>query len=343
MGSTHLGVLCGAAASGNFTWTLDNVGKSLVCMIMSGPFLTGYTQTINDYYDREMDAINEPYRPIPSGIFAGNQGPASFSHSLTGVRSPRHERGLDRPRICLASLFDFMNRNQSAETSMVQNLPEDVLERLMCSMGADTAEGTILRPHLALVCKRWQHIIKSPVFWRVIQMNTFDFYSSSELLEALLLCVKNCRSHVPIVRIVQCLPHQNTPKLVYGDGLVLEMFEGEGSGFSAPERELEHWLLSCYEQWGVMPQTAHWANLKWREQSQRFQNALRGKHFRPGDNAKDLLHSALLCMFALGNTIYGMRVPLMLLLGTFCCSGVARGHPLNWLISCMLCLACMAA
>jgi hypothetical protein len=62
------GVLCGAAASGNFTWTLENVGKSLVCMIMSGPFLTGYTQTINDYYDREMDAINEPYRPIPSGL-----------------------------------------------------------------------------------------------------------------------------------------------------------------------------------------------------------------------------------------------------------------------------------
>ena len=27
----------------------------------------GFTQTINDYYDREIDAINEPYRPIPSG------------------------------------------------------------------------------------------------------------------------------------------------------------------------------------------------------------------------------------------------------------------------------------
>ena len=36
-------------------------------MTMSGPFLTGYTQTINDYYDREIDAINEPDRPIPSG------------------------------------------------------------------------------------------------------------------------------------------------------------------------------------------------------------------------------------------------------------------------------------
>ena len=24
-------------------------------------------QTINDWYDRDIDAINEPYRPIPSG------------------------------------------------------------------------------------------------------------------------------------------------------------------------------------------------------------------------------------------------------------------------------------
>jgi chlorophyll synthase len=36
-------------------------------MLMSGPFLTGYTQTVNEYYDREIDAVNEPYRPIPSG------------------------------------------------------------------------------------------------------------------------------------------------------------------------------------------------------------------------------------------------------------------------------------
>ncbi|KAH7366329.1 hypothetical protein KP509_18G073000 [Ceratopteris richardii] len=61
------GVVCGAAASGNFQWTFEDVAKSIVCMIMSGPCLTGYTQTINDWYDREIDAINEPYRPIPSG------------------------------------------------------------------------------------------------------------------------------------------------------------------------------------------------------------------------------------------------------------------------------------
>ena len=66
-GKAVAGVLCGAAASGQFEWTPESVAKSALCMVMSGPLLTGYTQTINDYYDREIDAINEPYRPIPSG------------------------------------------------------------------------------------------------------------------------------------------------------------------------------------------------------------------------------------------------------------------------------------
>ena len=61
------GVLCGAASSGGYIWSLENVCKAALCMLMSGPLLAGYTQTINDYYDREIDAINEPYRPIPSG------------------------------------------------------------------------------------------------------------------------------------------------------------------------------------------------------------------------------------------------------------------------------------
>ncbi|WP_026732961.1 chlorophyll synthase ChlG [Fischerella sp. PCC 9605] len=61
------GVICGAASSGEYTWTLENVLKSLLCMLLAGPIMAGYTQTMNEYYDREIDAINEPYRPIPSG------------------------------------------------------------------------------------------------------------------------------------------------------------------------------------------------------------------------------------------------------------------------------------
>lgn len=64
------GVLCGAASSGHYTWTMPNVLAAIACMTMSGPMLAGYTQTINDFYDRDIDAINEPYRPIPSGAIS---------------------------------------------------------------------------------------------------------------------------------------------------------------------------------------------------------------------------------------------------------------------------------
>lgn len=78
------GVMCGAAASGNYHWMwnpfdpndrnvmlgAEDALKGFVAMILAGPFLTGYTQTINDWYDREIDAINEPYRPIPSGAIS---------------------------------------------------------------------------------------------------------------------------------------------------------------------------------------------------------------------------------------------------------------------------------
>jgi len=81
------GVMCGAAASGNYHWIWNpfdpndrnvllgatDAAKGLVAMILSGPFLTGYTQTINDWYDKEIDAINEPNRPIPSGAISDGE------------------------------------------------------------------------------------------------------------------------------------------------------------------------------------------------------------------------------------------------------------------------------
>ncbi len=64
------GVVCGAASSGNFTWSPENVLIAAACMFLSGPLMAGYTQTLNDFYDREIDAINEPYRPIPAGAIS---------------------------------------------------------------------------------------------------------------------------------------------------------------------------------------------------------------------------------------------------------------------------------
>jgi len=68
------GVMCGAAASGNYHW-LEAFPRDflevLACIVLSGPCLTGFTQVINDWYDKDIDAINEPNRPIPSGRING--------------------------------------------------------------------------------------------------------------------------------------------------------------------------------------------------------------------------------------------------------------------------------
>ena len=52
------GVACGAAASGNYRWPFlsgtlsegaEDFAKAATCMVLSGPFLTGFCQTINDW------------------------------------------------------------------------------------------------------------------------------------------------------------------------------------------------------------------------------------------------------------------------------------------------------
>jgi geranylgeranylglycerol-phosphate geranylgeranyltransferase len=40
---------------------------NVLCGFITGFLLTAASMTINDYYDRAIDAINEPSRPIPSG------------------------------------------------------------------------------------------------------------------------------------------------------------------------------------------------------------------------------------------------------------------------------------
>lgn len=42
--------------------------QNLVYSFFTGFLLTASSMAINDYYDREIDAINEPSRPIPSGL-----------------------------------------------------------------------------------------------------------------------------------------------------------------------------------------------------------------------------------------------------------------------------------
>jgi geranylgeranylglycerol-phosphate geranylgeranyltransferase len=59
-------VIVGAAIA-----RLNSLGDSwlnLVYGFITGFMLTAASMTINDYYDRQIDAVNEPKRPIPSGL-----------------------------------------------------------------------------------------------------------------------------------------------------------------------------------------------------------------------------------------------------------------------------------
>jgi chlorophyll synthase len=43
-------------------------------LLLAGPMVCGASQAINDWFDRHVDAINEPERPIPSGRMPGRWG-----------------------------------------------------------------------------------------------------------------------------------------------------------------------------------------------------------------------------------------------------------------------------
>ena len=63
---------CGVVSSGlpaRGRWAVIVAGVAL-----SGPLVCGTSQAVNDWYDRHVDAINEPLRPIPSGRIPGRWG-----------------------------------------------------------------------------------------------------------------------------------------------------------------------------------------------------------------------------------------------------------------------------
>jgi len=62
--------LCGAVASGSFAWRDIADVKFLLAVLLTGPLATGTCQMLNDYFDRDLDEINEPSRPIPGGAIS---------------------------------------------------------------------------------------------------------------------------------------------------------------------------------------------------------------------------------------------------------------------------------
>ena len=63
---------CGVVSSGHSThgqWPVILAG-----VVLAGPLVCATSQAVNDWYDRHVDAINEPNRPIPSGRMPGRWG-----------------------------------------------------------------------------------------------------------------------------------------------------------------------------------------------------------------------------------------------------------------------------
>ncbi len=64
---------CGVVSSG-FSFGAGPWHLVLVGIPLAGPLVCGTSQAVNDWYDRHVDAINEPNRPIPSGRIPGRMG-----------------------------------------------------------------------------------------------------------------------------------------------------------------------------------------------------------------------------------------------------------------------------
>ena len=64
--------VCGVVSSGlspSGQWPVIVAG-----IMLAGPLVCATSQAVNDWYDRHVDAINEPNRPIPSGRMPGRWG-----------------------------------------------------------------------------------------------------------------------------------------------------------------------------------------------------------------------------------------------------------------------------
>lgn len=75
-------VIVGAAITDS--GALASSWRSLVYGFITGFALTAASMAINDYYDKNIDAINEPNRPIPSGSVKPNEAMA-LALVLTGI------------------------------------------------------------------------------------------------------------------------------------------------------------------------------------------------------------------------------------------------------------------
>lgn len=64
---------CGLVAGGGAGASLS-LAAAAGGLLLAGPLVCGASQAANDWFDRHVDAVNEPHRPIPSGRLPGRTG-----------------------------------------------------------------------------------------------------------------------------------------------------------------------------------------------------------------------------------------------------------------------------
>lgn len=63
---------CGAISSG--ASLREHIPEVALGLLITGPLVCASSQAANDWFDRHVDAVNEPQRPIPSGRMPGTWG-----------------------------------------------------------------------------------------------------------------------------------------------------------------------------------------------------------------------------------------------------------------------------
>ena len=99
---------CGAISAG--VPLAGRWGTVALGIAITGPLVCATSQAANDWYDREVDAINEPQRPIPSGRIPGTWGlriAITWTMLSLLVAIPLGMRGLIAVSIALAFAWAY--------------------------------------------------------------------------------------------------------------------------------------------------------------------------------------------------------------------------------------------
>jgi len=149
---------CGALASGferGFDWTRpDHWWLMLLGALMTGPLGTGFSQSINDYFDRELDAINDPQRPIPAGIVSLAE--ARWNWIVLGTATMLVSLVFGNPLIVLLALLGIV-------LSVIYSMPPIKLKKHFWlgppAVGLGYVSMSWLAGHLIFAPLTWQSVL----------------------------------------------------------------------------------------------------------------------------------------------------------------------------------------